>query len=237
MRDVECASSSPTTTASTRRASPCWSESRAQLSDDVWIVAPGARPERAGAFADAQRPAAPAPDRPRSASRVRGTPTDCVIMAVRKVLGGKPDLVLSGVNGGQNIADDVTYSGTVAGAIEGTLLGIPSMALSQAFDWDARPPSRSMGDGRGARARHHRQADRVRLRRRPALQRQFPEPPARQGHRRRDHRAGPHGAWLVRGRAPRRTRQSILLARVGHRGRAPPSHGTDIAAIDRAEFR
>ncbi len=65
---------------------------------------------------------------------VRGTPTDCVIMGVRHVLGGrKPDLVLSGVNRGQNVAEDVTYSGTVAGAIEGTLLGIPSVALSQAY--------------------------------------------------------------------------------------------------------
>jgi 5'-nucleotidase len=56
-------------------------------------------------------------------------------MAVRKVLDARPDLVLSGVNSGQNAADDVTYSGTVAGAIEGTLLGIPSIALSQAFDF------------------------------------------------------------------------------------------------------
>ena len=68
---------------------------------------------------------------------VRGTPTDCVIMGVRHVLGGrKPDLVLSGVNRGQNVAEDVTYSGTVAGAMEGTLLGIPSIALSQAYGPD-----------------------------------------------------------------------------------------------------
>jgi len=67
---------------------------------------------------------------------VRGTPTDCVIMAVRQLMPEPPDLVLSGVNGGQNVSDDVTYSGTVAGAIEGTLLGIPSIALSQAFDWN-----------------------------------------------------------------------------------------------------
>ncbi len=65
---------------------------------------------------------------------VRGTPTDCVILGVLHVLGGRrPDLVLSGVNRGQNVAEDVTYSGTVAGAIEGTILGIPSIALSQAY--------------------------------------------------------------------------------------------------------
>ena len=65
---------------------------------------------------------------------VKGTPTDCVIMAIRNVLlDKKPDLVLSGVNRGQNIAEDVTYSGTIAGAMEGTILGIPSIAMSQGY--------------------------------------------------------------------------------------------------------
>ncbi len=64
---------------------------------------------------------------------VSGTPTDCVMMGVRELVeGAAPDLVLSGVNHGQNLAEDVTMSGTVAGAIEGMALGIPSMALSQA---------------------------------------------------------------------------------------------------------
>ena len=53
---------------------------------------------------------------------------------MRKVLGDKkPDLVLSGVNRGQNVAEDVTYSGTIAAAMEGTLLGVPSIALSQSY--------------------------------------------------------------------------------------------------------
>jgi 5'-nucleotidase len=64
---------------------------------------------------------------------VKGTPTDCVIMGIRSVVGARPDLVLSGINRGQNVAEDVTYSGTIAGAMEGTLLGIPSIALSQAY--------------------------------------------------------------------------------------------------------
>lgn len=64
-----------------------------------------------------------------------GTPTDCVIMGVNELMDKRPDLILSGINSGQNIADDVTYSGTVAGAMEGTLLGIPSIAVSQAYDW------------------------------------------------------------------------------------------------------
>jgi 5'-nucleotidase len=64
---------------------------------------------------------------------VKGTPTDCVIMGVRHLMKEAPDLVLSGVNRGRNCAEDVTYSGTVAGAMEGTVLGIPSFALSQAY--------------------------------------------------------------------------------------------------------
>ena len=65
---------------------------------------------------------------------VKGTPTDCVIMGLKHILDGKKvDLVLSGVNRGQNLAEDVTYSGTIAGAIEGTILGVPSIALSQAY--------------------------------------------------------------------------------------------------------
>ena len=61
---------------------------------------------------------------------VNGTPTDCVIIGVNKILGTKPDLIVSGINNGGNLGDDVTYSGTVAAAIEGTLLGIPSIAVS-----------------------------------------------------------------------------------------------------------
>jgi 5'-nucleotidase len=61
---------------------------------------------------------------------VDGTPTDCVMLAIRGLLGEIPDLVVSGINHGPNLGDDVTYSGTVAGAIEGTLLGIPSIAVS-----------------------------------------------------------------------------------------------------------
>lgn len=61
---------------------------------------------------------------------VDGTPTDCVMLAVRRLLGQRPDLVVSGVNAGANLGDDVTYSGTVAGAYEGMLLGVPAIAVS-----------------------------------------------------------------------------------------------------------
>lgn len=104
-----------------------------KLSKDVWVVAP--EEEQSGS-AHSLSLANPLRIRKMNAKRyaVRGTPSDCVLMAVRHVMKDRePDLVLSGVNRGQNIADDVTYSGTIAAAMEGTQLGIPSVALSQAF--------------------------------------------------------------------------------------------------------
>jgi 5'-nucleotidase len=105
----------------------------AKLSDDVIVVAP--EYDQSGV---AHSLSLNDPLRLRKISErrfaVKGTPTDCVIMAVRSVVKGrKPDLVLSGVNSGQNVADDVTYSGTIAGAMEGTMLGIASIALSQCY--------------------------------------------------------------------------------------------------------
>lgn len=107
------------------------------LSDDVWIVAP--ENDQSG-FAHSLSLSTPLRLRRLDERRyaVRGTPTDCVIMGVKHILPSPPDLVLSGVNSGSNIADDVTYSGTVAGAMEGTLLGIRSIALSQAYRHDER---------------------------------------------------------------------------------------------------
>ena len=71
--------------------------------------------------------------------RVDGTPTDCVHLGVFHLTGGRaPDLVASGINRGLNLGDDVTYSGTVAGALEGTLLHVPSIAVSVASDEEGR---------------------------------------------------------------------------------------------------
>lgn len=70
---------------------------------------------------------------------VDGTPTDCVNLAVTHVLKRLPDMVVSGINKGWNLGDDVTYSGTVAGALEGALLGVPGIAVSLQFTkqpWD-----------------------------------------------------------------------------------------------------
>lgn len=103
------------------------------LSDDVWIVAPETDQSGVSHSLSLNDPLRLREiDDKRFA--VKGTPTDCVIMAIRHVLkDAPPDLVLSGVNRGQNIADDVTYSGTIAAAMEGTILGVKSIALSQAY--------------------------------------------------------------------------------------------------------
>lgn len=106
------------------------------LSDDVWIIAPETEQSGASHSLTLSRPLRM---RKISAKKyaVDGTPTDCVMMGVLHIMKDhKPDLVISGVNRGSNIADDVTYSGTIAAAMEGTTLGIPSIALSQAFSFD-----------------------------------------------------------------------------------------------------
>src|SRR5881394_2635811 len=108
------------------------------LSDDVWIVAPELDQSGVSHSLSLNDPLRLREVGPRHFA-VRGTPTDCVIMGARHILGDKmPDLVLSGVNRGRNVAEDVVYSGTIAGALEGTILGIPSFALSQEFGIDTR---------------------------------------------------------------------------------------------------
>jgi 5'/3'-nucleotidase len=103
------------------------------LSDDVWIVAPEYDQSGVSHSLSLNDPLRLREIGERRFA-VKGTPTDCVIMGVRHILDGKAaDLVLSGVNRGRNAAEDVLYSGTVAGAKEGAVLGIPSFALSQAY--------------------------------------------------------------------------------------------------------
>ena len=104
-----------------------------QFSDDVWIVAPAEEQSGAGHSLTLSRPVRLRQHGERRFA-VSGTPTDAVMMALRKVLPGKPDLLLSGVNRGANLGDDVTYSGTVSAAIEGALAGIRSIALSQVYE-------------------------------------------------------------------------------------------------------
>jgi 5'-nucleotidase len=103
------------------------------LSDDVWVIAPEYDQSGVSHSLSLNDPL-----RLREVGErhfaVKGTPTDCVIMGARHILKDRPaDLVLSGVNRGRNAGEDVIYSGTVAGAVEGTILGIPSFALSQSY--------------------------------------------------------------------------------------------------------
>jgi 5'-nucleotidase len=108
------------------------------LSDDVWVVAPEFDQSGVSHSLSLNDPLRLREVGPRHFA-VKGTPTDCVIMGARYVVGEpRPDLVLAGVNRGQNVAEDVTYSGTIAGAMEGTILGIPSMALSQVYGPETR---------------------------------------------------------------------------------------------------
>jgi 5'-nucleotidase len=103
------------------------------LCEDVWVVAP--ETEQSGA-SHSLTLALPLRLRQIDSRHfaVSGTPTDCVMMAIAEVMAqARPALVISGVNRGANLADDVTYSGTIAGAMEGTALGVPSVALSQSY--------------------------------------------------------------------------------------------------------
>lgn len=103
-----------------------------QFSDDIWISAPAEEQSGAGHSLTLTRPVRLREHDERRFS-VSGTPTDAVTMALKKLLPAPPDLILSGVNRGANLGDDITYSGTVAAAIEGALAGVRSIALSQVY--------------------------------------------------------------------------------------------------------
>jgi 5'-nucleotidase len=104
------------------------------LSDDVWVVAPDREQSGAGHALTLHDPLRYT-KRGEKRYAVGGTPTDSVLVAVNHLMADrKPDLVLSGINRGGNLGEDVHYSGTVAAGMEGTLLGVRAIALSQVFD-------------------------------------------------------------------------------------------------------
>jgi 5'/3'-nucleotidase len=120
-----------------------------ELTDDVWVVAPDQEQSGASHSLTMRRPLRLI-ERAERHYAVDGTPTDCVLLAVQKVLRERgPDLVLSGINGGSNAGEDLTYSGTVAAAMEATLLGIPAIALSQDYP-DGAPIPWDTGRALGA---------------------------------------------------------------------------------------
>jgi 5'-nucleotidase len=96
---------------------------------DVYMVAPDRERSAAGHSLTMHRPLR-AEEIRESVFSVNGTPTDCVTLGINKLLPQKPTLIVSGINKGANLGDDITYSGTVAAAIEGTIFGIPSIAFS-----------------------------------------------------------------------------------------------------------
>ena len=104
-----------------------------RLSDDIWIVAPAEEQSGAGHSLTLTQPVRLRHHDERRFS-VTGTPTDAVMLALAHVMkDNPPDIVLSGINRGANLAEDVTYSGTVSAAMEGALAGVRSIALSQAY--------------------------------------------------------------------------------------------------------
>lgn len=126
------------------------------VSNDDGVEAPGIR-RLAARLREVARVTVVAPDRDRSGAsnsltldlpiraeylsdeviRVQGTPTDCVHLAITGLLDDEPDMVISGINSGANLGDDVLYSGTVAAAMEGRFLGLPAIAVSLAHEGEA----------------------------------------------------------------------------------------------------
>ena len=109
------------------------------FTDDVWVVAPDE--EKSGA---SHSVSITNPIRVRQLGErhfaVKGTPTDCVLLAYWELLADRPPtVVISGINHGENLAEDITYSGTAAGAIEGAVLGVRAIAMSQVYELGTQP--------------------------------------------------------------------------------------------------
>ncbi|MEL7447183.1 MAG: 5'/3'-nucleotidase SurE [Pseudomonadota bacterium] len=127
-------------------------ELAAEFSDDVWVCAPSEEQSGAGHSLTLNEPVRLQKFGERRFA-VTGTPTDSVMMALREVMDSPPDLILSGVNRGANLGDDITYSGTVSAAIEGALAGIRAVALSQVYSRETNGTGQEFGAARewGAR--------------------------------------------------------------------------------------
>lgn len=100
------------------------------LSDDIWVIAPNDNRSGASRSITLRRDVVIEETAPKTYI-CSGTPSDCIIFGMTQILDAPPDLVLTGINHGMNVADDILYSGTVAGAMEASLLGVPAIALSQ----------------------------------------------------------------------------------------------------------
>lgn len=108
-----------------------------QLGDEIWIVAPEVEQSGKGRAISLTEPLRVREVEERTFA-ISGTPSDCVLLALHDLMPEKPDLVLSGVNNGQNIAEDTSFSGTVAAAMFGMQMGVRSISLSQSKNFRAR---------------------------------------------------------------------------------------------------
>jgi 5'-nucleotidase len=111
-------------------------EALAELGD-VTVVAPERDRSGVGHSVTVNAPirVAAIPDRAVATYRCSGTPADCIVVGAYDLCGGRPSLVVSGINRGANLGDDINYSGTVAAAFEGTIVGVPALAISLAASW------------------------------------------------------------------------------------------------------
>ena len=123
------------------------------LSDDVWVIAPSENRSGASRSITLRRDVVIEEMAPKT-YRCSGTPSDCIIFGMTQILDFPPNLVLTGINHGMNVADDILYSGTVAGAMEASLLGVPAIALSQRYGRD-KPIDYSASNLFGAKVIRH----------------------------------------------------------------------------------
>ncbi|MCB2088561.1 MAG: 5'/3'-nucleotidase SurE [Sphingomonadaceae bacterium] len=206
-------------------------EIAAELSDDVWICAPSEEQSGAGHSLTLTRPVRMRKHGERRFS-VTGTPTDSVAMGLKQVLGGNPDLILSGVNRGANLGDDITYSGTVSAAIEGALAGVRAIALSQVYSREGMGDDVPFDAARQWGVRVIRPLLGAPLPKRTLVNVNFPPLPASEVKGIRVVRQGFHDysrSSVVEGRDPRGYRYYWFgLEAIEH----TLDHGTDLEAID-----
>ena len=201
------------------------------FTDDVWICAPSEEQSGAGHSLTLTRPVRLRKHGERRFS-VSGTPTDAVTLGLRKVMDGPPDVILSGVNRGANLADDVTYSGTVSAAIEGALAGVRSIALSQVYAAEGMGDSVPFDAARAWGAKVLAPLLDAPLPRRTLVNVNFPAIPAEEVKGIRVVRQGFHDysrGTVVEGRDPRGYPYYWFgLEAIEH----TLDHGTDLEAID-----
>ena len=202
-----------------------------EFSDDVWVVAPAEEASGAGHSLTLTSPVRLRKHGERRFS-VTGTPTDAVTMGLKKVPPSPPDVVLSGVNRGANLGDDITYSGTVSAAMEGALAGIRSIALSQVYSKEGMGDDVPFGAAREWGPKVLEPLFALPRRERGLININFPAIPAGEVRGIRAVRQGFHDyarGSVVEGRDPRGFRYYWFgLHGIEH----TPGHATDLEAIE-----